>query len=154
MTNEALQTHILQLEPAAECSENKQFLIATIPAQSLHLVAKSLKESNNTLFDYLISLTGVDNNPSLGVVYHLESTRFQHTIVLKTATENREKPELDSVCDLWKGAELQEREVYDFLGIQFKNHPDMRRIFLDDEWKGFPLRKDYVDTINIVDLIK
>jgi NADH:ubiquinone oxidoreductase subunit C len=56
---------------------------------------------------------------------------------------------LDSVCDIWRTAEFQEREVYDLLGIRFKGHPDMRRFFLDSSW-GYPLRKDYVDDINIV----
>jgi NADH-quinone oxidoreductase subunit C len=154
MTNEDLQKRILQLEPEAVCKENKEYLIAEIPSKSLFTVAKALRESADTEFDYLFSLTGVDNNPSLGVVYHIESTKFQHIIVLKTSTDNRENPVLDSVCSIWVAAELQEREVFDFFGISFNNHPDMRRIFLDDDWKGFPLRKDYVDTVNIVDLIK
>jgi len=154
MTNEALQERIKGIAPDTQITENKQFLITTVSSKDLHIVAKSLKESHDLLFDYLFSLTGVDNNPSLGVVYHLQSTTLKHSIVLKTATEDRQNPLLDSVCDLWQAAELQEREVYDLLGIRFNNHPDMRRLFLDDEWKGYPLRKDYVDTVNIIDLIK
>jgi NADH:ubiquinone oxidoreductase subunit C len=68
---------------------------------------------------------------------------------LKTRISDREKPQIDSVVDLWKTADLNEREVYDLLGIKFTNHPDLRRLFLDATW-GFPLRKDYVDDINIV----
>lgn len=154
MTNEDLQKLVLQIEPLAICTENKQFLIAEIPSKSLFILAKSLFESPETKFDYLYSLTGIDMNPLLGVVYHLESTELKHTIVLKAFAENRENPTLDSLCAIWKGVELQEREVFDLFGITFTNHPDMRRIFMDDDWKGFPLRKDYVDTINIVDLIK
>jgi len=154
MTNEELQKKILQLDSESVCTENKQFVIAEISAANFYKVAKSLRESDDTKFDYLFSITGIDTNPALGVVYHLESTEFHHKIVLKTFAADRENPVLDSVCDIWKGAELQEREIFDLLGIDFKNHPDMRRIFMDDEWKGFPLRKDYVDTINIVDLIK
>lgn len=154
MTNQELQQRILELAPEAVCAENKQFLIARIPAQQLYMVAKSLKESKDTTFDYLFSLTGMDFNPALGVVYHLESTEFGHCVVLQTSTENRENPVLDSVCDVWKGAELQEREVFDFYGITFNNHPDMRRLFMEEDWQGFPLRKDYVDTVNIIDLIK
>lgn len=154
MTNEALEERIILLAPETQFAENKQFLLATVPSGDLHRVIKSLKESAETQFDYLFSLTGIDNNPALGVVYHLESTTLKHKIVLKTFTENRQNPVLDSICDLWKGAELQEREVFDFFGITFNNHPDMRRIFMDEEWVGYPLRKDYVDTINIIDLIK
>ena len=58
-------------------------------------------------------------------------------------------PHFDSVSDIWKTADFLEREVYDLLGIKFTNHPDLRRLFLDNSW-GFPLRKDYVDDINIV----
>ena len=154
MTNEELQKRIIQLAPEAKITENKQFLIATIPATELHSVAKALKESTDTQFDFLFSLTGVDNNPALNVTYHLESTTLRHKVVLKAETTDRENPILDSVCDIWKAAELQEREVYDFFGVRFNNHPDMRKLFLDDEWTGYPLRKDYIDTINIVDLIK
>jgi len=69
--------------------------------------------------------------------------------VIKTRTGDRTNPEIDSVTDLWETADFNEREAYDLLGIKFKNHPDLRRLFLDRSW-GFPLRKDYVDDINIV----
>ena len=83
--------------------------------------------------------------------YHLESTKYHHCIVFKTKTTNRENPVLDSISELYKGADFLEREVYDFFGITFKNHPDMRRIFLDDDWVGFPFRKDYKDEVNIIE---
>ena len=85
----------------------------------------------------------------MGVVYHLFSTKYNHGIVLKTRTADRENPHLDSVSDIWKTADFHEREVFDLLGIRFTNHPDLRRLFLDSSW-GYPLRKDYVDDINIV----
>ena len=59
-------------------------------------------------------------------------------------------PGIDTVSDVWSSAEFHEREVYDLLGVQFTNHPDLRRLFLDDDW-GFPLRKDYRDDINIIE---
>ena len=103
--------------------------------------------------DFLESLTGMDwgipdekdaegTLRGLGVVYHLESTVTGERIVIKTATLDREHPELPSVCSIWKGANLPEREVYDFFGIIFIGHPDMRRLFLRNDWVGFPLRKD------------
>ena len=64
-------------------------------------------------------------------------------------TSDRQHPQFDSVSDIWKTADFHEREVFDLLGIRFSNHPDLRRLFLDNSW-GFPLRKDYVDDINIV----
>ncbi len=132
-----------------EIREGKQFIEVTIPPSSLHEVARQLKENSETRFDYLFCITGVDWGTDLGVIYHLRSSVFGHTVVLKTRTPDRDNPQLDSVTDLWQTAEFHEREVYDLLGIKFKNHPDLRRLFLDNSW-GFPLRKDYVDDVNIV----
>ena len=66
-------------------------------------------------------------------------------------TSNRENPEFDTVSDLWITAEWHEREAYDLLGIRFKNHPDMRRILMDEQFQGYPLRKDFVDEINLIE---
>ena len=151
MTNEELKQKILSLVSNAEVTEGKQYLTVSIPAARLRSVAKSLKESDDTSFDYLFCLSGVDYGDSLGVVYHLESTKHRHCIVLKVKASNRENPVIDTVCDIWKTADFHEREAYDFFGIIFKNHPDLRRIFLDDNWIGYPLRKDYSDDVNIVE---
>ena len=129
--------------------EGKQFLEVTVPPASLHELAKQLREKEELQFDFLFCLSGVDYGTDLGVVYHLRSTVFEHTVVMKTRTPDRENPILDTVTDIWQTAEFHEREVFDLLGIKFKNHPDLRRLFLDSSW-GFPLRKDYVDDINIV----
>jgi NADH:ubiquinone oxidoreductase subunit C len=91
----------------------------------------------------------VDYGQDLGVVYHLRSTKHNHTVVLKTRISDRENPHLDSVTDIWRSAEFYEREVFDLLGIRFINHPDLRRFFLPSSY-GYPLRKDFVDDINIV----
>ena len=151
MTNEELKQKVLSLVPDAEFTENKQYVTAIIPSAKFKELIKTLKESNDTLFDYLFCLSGVDYVDSLGCVYHLESTKYHHFVVIKTKTTNRENPVLDTISDLYKGAEFHEREVYDFFGIIFKNHPDMRRIFMDDNWVGFPFRKDYKDEVNIIE---
>lgn len=103
----------------------------------------------NEGFDFLRSLTGVDwGEEGLGTVYHLEKTATGENIVLKTFTSDRENPQLYSVSDLWKGAEFNEREVYDYYGVRFIGHPDMRRLFLREDWVGHPLRKDYDESLN------
>ncbi len=132
-----------------EVTKGKQYAEVTFSPEKLHEVARELKENNATQFDFLFCLTGVDYGKELGVIYHMRSTRYGHSIVLKTKTADRANPELDSVSDLWKTADFHEREAYDLLGIKFRDHPDLRRLFLDKSW-GFPLRKDYVDDINIV----
>ncbi len=95
-------------------------------------------------FDFLRSLTGMDwGEEGMGAVYHLEATATGENVVIRVVNSDRDKSTLPSVCDLWKAAELNEREAYDFFGIRFVNHPDMRRLYLRDDWKGYPLRKDY-----------
>jgi len=137
-----IKKRILEIVPEAEFSDYGDGK-AIVPASSFYSLAKRLKEDEDTSFDYLLSLTGMDFGDSLGVIYHLESTKYGHICVLQTSTNNRENPELFSVCDIWKTANFNEREVYDFFGIRFINHPDMRRLFLRDDWVGYPFRKDY-----------
>lgn len=122
-----------------------------INPEALHTELQRLRREEG--MDFLESLTGMDwGEPQegdapdavrgLGVVYHLESTATGRQLAVRTSTLNREQPELPSVTDIWRGAELPEREVYDFFGILFIGHPDMRRLYLRNDWVGHPLRKD------------
>ncbi len=151
MTNDQLKEKINGWISGLEFPENKQYLEIVVPAESLLKLSRLLRETPETLFDYLFCLSGVDYGKQLGVVYHLESTTHNHALVLKVKTDDRVNPNFDTVCGLWRTAEWHEREVFDLLGIKFNNHPDMRRLFLDDEWVGYPLRKDYKDDINIIE---
>jgi len=152
MDNEQLKELVTGLVPDATFEENKQFLMVTVSPEKLHELLKSLKERPDTSFDYLFCITGVDIQEKLQVVYHLESIIHGHQVVVKTATANREKPEMSSVVDIFKGAELHENEIFDLFGIVFKGHPNLRRMFMPEDWNGHPLRKDYVDEVNIIDL--
>ena len=117
-----------------------------IEPENIH---KILADLHSEGYDFLRSLTGMDwGEEGLGVVYHLEKTSTGENKVIKTATTNRENPELPSVCDLWKAAELNEREAYDFFGIHFIGHPAMRRLYLREDWIGPPFRKDYDESLN------
>lgn len=118
--------------------------VVTIPAESFHQVAEALRNDKDEPMDFLRDVVGMDwQEGGLGALYYLESSKTYSRIVLKTSTTDREHPYLPSVCDLWKTAEIKEREVFDFFGIRFLNNPDMRRLFLREDWKGYPLRKDY-----------
>lgn len=130
--------------------EGSQFLNVLVQPEQFYALMSQLKTNEETCFDYLFCLSGVDWGEELGVVYHLESTIHRHIIVVKVKTEGRENPNLDSVYDIWATAEFHEREVFDFFGIKFNNHPNLKRLFLTEDWVGFPLRKDYVDEINMV----
>jgi NADH:ubiquinone oxidoreductase subunit C len=149
MDNIKLVEFIKTLNQDVDIKEGNQYVEISVPSHLLHSLAKLLRDNDETRFDFLFCLTGVDYGQDLGVIYHIRSTFYGHTIVLKTRTSDRKNPLLDSVSDLWVTADFHEREVFDLLGIRFENHPDMRRLFLDDSW-GYPLRKDYVDDINIV----
>jgi NADH:ubiquinone oxidoreductase subunit C len=150
MTNEELKQVISAHTPEAVFEET-QFLNVLIPSEKIYPLAKHLKENPNTDFDYLFCLSGVDWKTHFIIVYHLQSRKHKHILVLKAKIADRNNPKIDSVSSLWKTAEFHEREVYDLFGIKFNNHPDLRRLFLDDTW-GFPLRKDYEDDVTIVSL--
>jgi len=117
---------------------------ATIEAERLVEVCTYLRDDPEMEFKFLSSLTGVDCLDSFEVVYHLEAFRHNRITCLKVKTHDRDNPSVPSVVPVWPGANLQEREAYDLLGIQFEGHPDMRRIFLWEGFAGHPLRKDYL----------
>lgn len=149
MDNIQLAASAAVLAPGSEIVQGKQFVEITVAPELLVSTATALKQNNETRFDMLVCISGVDWGKELGTVYHLRSTEFNHMVVLKTKVSDRENPEIDSLCSLWPAADFHEREVYDLLGIKFRGHPDLRRLFLDSTW-GYPLRKDYKDDINIL----
>lgn len=137
-----IKNKILAIAPESVV-ENEELLTISVSAKDFRAVVEWIKSKEGGSFDYLQDLIGVDNGESLGVIYRLFSTQTNTALVLKTATIDRENPEIMTVSDLWESANLYEREVYDFFGIKFINHPDMRRLFLRHDWVGYPLRKDY-----------
>jgi len=106
-------------------------------------VATFLKDTPDLNFNYLTAITAVDYYDYLEVVYRLTSMEHNHSLVIKTRCYERVNPILPSVVSLWRGAELQEREIYDLMGINFEGHPNPKRLFLWEGFKGHPLRKDY-----------
>ena len=106
-------------------------------------VSQFLKATPGLEFNYLNCITGLDYLDYLEVVYHLTSMEHNHSLVLKVRC-SREKPEVPSVVSVWRGADLQEREIFDLLGITFVGHPNLKRIFMWEGFKGYPLRRDYL----------
>lgn len=149
MTNDSLIQSISSMLPDAQIKMGFEFVETIIPRENLHEFMLKIKNDPSMAFDYLFCLTGADFEDHLKVIYHLESTSNNHILVVKVKTENRENAVIDSVSDIWPTAESHENEVYDLLGIKFNNHPEPRRLFLDEDW-GFPLRKDYKDDIHVV----
>jgi NADH-quinone oxidoreductase subunit C len=118
----------------------------SVKRETLHQVACFLREDPAMDFDYIIHVSSVDwpdEEERFEVVYELYSIRNRHRIRLKTRVPESDCV-VDSLTDLWRGADFMEREVYDMMGIRFRNHPDLRRILMPDEYEeGYPLRKDF-----------
>lgn len=108
-------------------------------------VAPFLRDGEDLQFKYLNSLTAVDRLEYFEVVYHITSIRFNRMAAVKVRTEGRTDAWVPSVVGVWPGAQLQEREAYDLMGIVFEGNPDLRRIFLWEGFSGHPLRKDFLN---------
>ncbi|MBQ0115992.1 MAG: NADH-quinone oxidoreductase subunit C, partial [Bacteroidales bacterium] len=116
-----LMNKISALCPQAQFNDEGEFLLVTVDDAQWHALAVDLK--NKEGFDYLMALVGVDWKETLGCVYYITNTKTRDIIHVKVATADRENPRLHSVSDVWAVANYQEREVYDFYGIVFINHP-------------------------------
>jgi NADH-quinone oxidoreductase subunit C len=115
-----------------------------VKGEDIFSIAKYLKGSPELDFDYLNYITAVDYYDYFELVYQLTSIKHNHGLVLKTRLSDRVSPVMPSFAGLWKGADFQEREIYDLMGISFKGHPNLKRIFLWEGFDGHPLRKDYL----------
>lgn len=138
-------------------------LAASVVPTRLVEVCTFLRDDPRLRFEILNDISGVDYlepdakkaakagfDPHLEVVYHLSSftypgRRFTLKVVLPRWKDDQpgELPEVPTLCEVWRTADWQEREVYDLLGVRFLGHPNLQRILLADDWEGYPLRKDY-----------
>jgi len=150
MNREELTAIITGFAPEAEFPEGKQLLEVIVPAENYFSLVEKLKTDKKTAFDYLITQTAVDFQTHMTVVCHLESTEFRHLVVVKSNLTDRENPAIDSLTELYPTAEFFEREIFDLFGIRFNNHPNLKRLFLEDDY-GYPLRKDFRDEINMIE---
>ena len=104
-----------------------------------------LKDDPSLSFDFLVSVTAVDYIEYFEMVYHLQSITNNHSAVIKARCWGREEPTVPSVTTIWQGADFQEREVYDLMGITFTGHYNLKRIMLWEGYPGHPQRKDYLE---------
>ena len=123
--------------PAVNLKDGIPALIC--PAASLFDIVKYLKEEK---LDFLLNLCGTDYKEYFEVIYHFTSLESKVKLVLKVKLP-KENPEVSSITPLHAGADWQEREAFDLLGINFPGHPNLKRILLPCDWEGHPLRKDY-----------
>ena len=139
--NEVAKQITKQFPEAIAETSNEAILVKS---QSILDVAEYLKSNPELNFDYLNYITAVDYYDYFEVVYHLTSIKQNHSLVMKTRCYRRDNPTVPSVVSLWRGADFQEREIYDLVGISFQGHPNLKRILLWEGFQGHPLRKDYL----------
>ncbi len=128
-----------------DSSEFRDELTVVIPREIVVDVCRFMKEDGELQFDLLADLCGIDMYTPVkrfGVVYNLYSLKKKHRVRLKTFVEE-EDPKLPTVTTVWGTANWHERETYDMFGIVFEGHPDLRRVYMPEEFEHFPLRKDF-----------
>jgi len=152
MLKDELKTSILNLLPAALFEETGEWLNILVDASNWKTFARQLSETPSLHFNFLFCMTCVDWKTHLAMVYHLTSTTYRHNIVVKIKLD-RSQPLIETVSDIWRTADFNEREVYEMFGVQFLRHPDLRLLILPDGWEGRnPLRKDFEDPVNMIRL--
>jgi NADH:ubiquinone oxidoreductase subunit C len=152
VTREELKAKLTELVPTATFDEAGEWLNVLIDAKDWLPLANQLRNYFDLQFDFLFCVTAVDWKTHLSMVYHLRSTKLEHILVVKAKIADRNNAEIESVNRIWRTAEMHELEAYDLMGVKFLHHPGLRRLFLTDDWVGYPLRKDYVDEVNIIKL--
>jgi len=122
---------------------DRQELTLEIAPDRIVEVCRFLKDQDQ--FVRLAAVTCVDwypMEPRFAVVYHLHSISRNERLRLSCRVSG-DAPEIDSVISVWRSADWYEREVFDLFGVRFRNHPNLKRILMPDDWQGYPLRKDY-----------
>lgn len=150
LSRDELKDIITGFVPEAEFPEGTQLPEVIVPAAKLAELMENLKSDSKTSFNYLISHTAVDFSTHFTLVYHLESVEKRHLLVVKVKLEDRENASVDSLAAIFPTCNYFEREVFDLFGIRYNNHPNLKRLFLEDDY-GYPLRKDFRDEVNMIE---
>lgn len=142
LSGQELAHQIEKKFPKSIVESSQQSLV--VDREFLLPLATYLKTTPGLDFDYLTAITAVDYYDYFEVIYQLTSLKHNHSLVVKTRCYTRDNPTIPSVLSLWQGADFQEREIYDLMGISFDAHPNLKRIVLWEGFDGHPLRKDYL----------
>ena len=140
-----LKDYLFAKFPDFSIEETVDFPVLRVPKEKIVDTVTQLKEDSATQFNFLFCQTAIDYQPEIEIVYHLASTLYRHDLMIKVTLSDRDKPVIDSVTSIFKAAELFECEIFDLFGVRFDGFEGLRRLFMPEDWPGFPLRKDYVD---------
>lgn len=151
MDGQTLLATVTGLDAAVSVLDKTNLPAVRVPAEKLLETMRRLRDDAALAFDQLLTHTAVDwpDQGEFELVYILFSITHGHTLMVSTRVP-RANPVTPTVSGLWAIAEWQEREAYDLLGILYDGHADLRRLFLEDDWVGHPLRKDYQDDFMLV----
>ena len=146
MAEQNLVESVIALGSGITARENCNLPAVIFPAGNLESLMRKLRDDKRFSFDLLMDHTAVDwiEKSSFELLYTLYSTHTGQKLLV-SVTIPRNKPVVPTLSRIWPIAEWQEREVYDLFGVEYDEHPDLRRVFLEDDWIGYPLRKDYKD---------
>lgn len=131
---------VVRLETPEEGVDGESWIV--VKASDIKSIGKFLKQDPDLFFDYLACETAVDEIEKITMVYILFSYPLRHKVMIK-AEIPRDRPEIETVEDLWGAANWFEREIFDLFGVLFHGHSNLRRIMLPEDWIGHPLLKDY-----------
>ena len=145
LTGTELAAHIREKYP--DVVEQSSDSAVWVKPERIVEVVRSLKDEPGLHFNYLNAISAVDFIEYFEVIYHLTSFEHNHSAVVKAKVYGREDPTIPSVLDVWPGADYQEREIWDLMGVRFSGHPNLKRIMLWDGFVGHPHRKDFQDTV-------
>lgn len=126
----------------AAAADDKRLIIEP---ERLTEIGLFLRDDPELSLDYLSSITAIDHKTDFTLIYELYSITKKQKLTIRVPVTDRQKPAVPSVTPVWRGADLQEREIFDLFGIEFSGHPNLKRLFLWEGFPGFPLRKDWVN---------
>lgn len=132
---------LVEIFPKATFDAEAEEPALIVTAADFPAVLRALKEKEG--FDRLGNLTAVDWKDHIEMVYHLYNMEENVKLEVKAALDSA-APLIESATSLYPGAEFEEREIYDLMGVEFLGHPDLRRILMPDDYPAHPLRKDFV----------
>jgi len=147
MDRETLEQALISIEPRISRRSKADRAAVAVPAEALLGLLNRLYQDTQFLFDMLLDHTAIDRitEGKFELVYNLYSTSLGHHLMVSCLVD-RDKPVVPTVEKIWPVAHWQEREAFDLFGILYDGHSDLRRVFLEDDWQGYPLRKDYKDS--------
>ena len=142
ISGETLARRVREAAPDAVIDWNES--VVWVRPEAMGDVAGFLHDDAELDFSFLNAISAVDFVEYFELVYHLTSIEKGHTGVVKSRVYGREEPTAASVVNVWQGADFQEREIWDLMGVRFEGHPNMKRIMLWEGFEGHPLRKDFL----------